>query len=229
MQLKLDYKSIENKLGYTFRDKTLLYNALVHSSYSNENKHPHGVNNERLEFLGDAVLELIISELLYKNYPQLAEGELTKMRAKIVCTDSLSKSAVQSNVGQFLLIGKGEEIQGGRIKKSILADTMEAIIGAIYLDSGLDSIREFIILQLKSIIIDVDQGNTNKDYKTILQEKVQSEKNQELFYKLIKEEGPDHSKIFYVDVFINSKKVASGKGKNKKQAEQNAAKKALNK
>ena len=227
MHLQSHYKEIEKKLGYEFKNKSLLHNAFIHSSYNNESKNPYKNNNERLEFLGDAILELIISEFLYNNYPRLTEGELTKMRAKIVCTNSLSESAIKLNIGNFLLMGKGEESQGGRVRKSILADTMEAIIGAIYLDSGLESTRKFIILQLKSIIINVDQGNINKDYKTIFQEKVQSKKDLELLYKLIKEEGPDHNKIFYVDVFINNKKVGSGKGKNKKEAEQNAAKEAI--
>lgn len=227
MKVKSDYRELEERLGYYFKEKNLIHNALTHSSYINESKNLYTMNNERLEFLGDAVLELIISELLYNKYPRLAEGELTKMRAKIVCSNSLSERALELNIGNSLMMGKGEEIQGGRKRKSVLANALEAIIGAVYLDSGLENTRDFVITQLSSIIINVDNGNVSKDYKTILQEMVQSEKNKELYYKLIKEEGPDHNKVFYVDVIINNKKVGSGKGRNKKEAEQDAAREAI--
>lgn len=227
MKVKSDYRELEERIGYNFKKKNLLYTALTHSSYSNESKNLYSMNNERLEFLGDAVLELIISEFLYKKYPRLAEGELTKMRAKIVCSESLSEIALELNIGNSIMMGKGEELQGGRERKSVLANAMEAIIGAVYLDSELDITRDFVIMKLKSIIKNVENGKVSKDYKTILQEKVQSEKNKELYYKLIKEEGPDHNKLFYVDVIINNKRVASGKGRNKKEAEQDAARGAI--
>lgn len=224
---KLDCKQIEKKLGYQFKNRDILYNALTHSSYNNENKIEYKFNNERLEFLGDAILELIISEYLYRNFPDLTEGEMTKMRARIVCTNSLAESAFQLDLGNVIIMGKGEITSGGRTRKSIMANTMEAVIGAIYLDGGFHHARNFVMDKLHKIIINVEKGNVNRDYKSILQEIVQKEKNHFLKYQLVKEEGPDHDKKFYVDVVINHKVVGSGVGKNKKEAEQHAAKQAI--
>ncbi len=227
MKKKFLVKDLESNLGYIFNNKDLLYNALTHGSYCNEVKGSSLESNERLEFLGDAVLELVISEFLYKKYKDFSEGELTKMRAKIVCSNTLAEIALRLNIGEYIIMGKGEINQGGRKRKSILADSLEAIIGAIYLDNGLKKVKKFIFLHFKPIIQRINKEDLYYDYKTILQEKVQSEKKHELYYELIKEEGPDHNKIFYVDVIINNKKYGTGQGKNKKEAEQNAAKEAL--
>ncbi|HHT50000.1 MAG TPA: ribonuclease III [Eubacteriaceae bacterium] len=227
LKKKFLVKDLESNLGYIFNNKDLLYNALTHGSYCNEVKGSSLESNERLEFLGDAVLELVISEFLYKKYKDFSEGELTKMRAKIVCSNTLAEIALRLNIGEYIIMGKGEINQGGRKRKSILADSLEAIIGAIYLDNGLKKVKKFIFLHFKPIIQRINKEDLYYDYKTILQEKVQSEKKHELYYELIKEEGPDHNKIFYVDVIINNKKYGTGQGKNKKEAEQNAAKEAL--
>lgn len=224
---KLDYKQIEKNLGYQFKNRDILYNALTHSSYNNENNIEYKFNNERLEFLGDATLELIISEYLYRNFPDLTEGEMTKMRARIVCTDSLAESAFQLDLGDMIIMGKGEVMSGGRTRKSIMANTMEAVIGAIYLDRGFHYARNFVMDKLHKIIINVKNGNVNRDYKSILQEIVQREKNHSLKYQLVKEEGPDHNKKFYIDVIIDNKVAGSGVGKNKKEAEQQAAKEGI--
>ena len=205
MKKKFLVKDLESNLGYIFNNKDLLYNALTHGSYCNEVKGSSLESNERLEFLGDAVLELVISEFLYKKYKDFSEGELTKMRAKIVCSNTLAEIALRLNIGEYIIMGKGEINQGGRKRKSILADSLEAIIGAIYLDNGLKKVKKFIFLHFKPIIQRINKEDLYYDYKTILQEKVQSEKKHELYYELIKEEGPDHNKIFYVDVIINNK------------------------
>ncbi|RBP41134.1 ribonuclease III [Garciella nitratireducens] len=224
---KIDCREIEKKLGYKFKNRNFLYNALTHSSYNNENNIECNFNNERLEFLGDATLELIISEYLYKKFPDLTEGEMTKMRARIVCTDALAQSAFNLELGNMIIMGKGEIMSGGRTRKSIMANTMEAIIGAIYLDGGFNCARDFVLNKLYEIIIDVEKGKINKDYKSILQELVQREKYGYLEYQLIKEEGPDHDKKFYVNVIIDNKVIGFGVGKNKKEAEQRAAKEAI--
>lgn len=225
--IELDNKQIEEQLGYQFKDQKLLNNALTHSSYINEHKKHYKLNNERLEFLGDATLELIISEYLYKHFPELTEGTLTKMRAQIVCTDSLAESAAKLGISNAIIMGKGEIMSGGRTRKSILANTMEAIIGAIYLDGGLNETKDFIISRLYTIIKNVEHGNITRDYKSILQVKIQRQKNQDLEYQLIKEEGPDHNKRFYVKVLINKETISTGVGKSKKEAEQEAAQKAI--
>lgn len=220
--------NIEKKIDYKFKNKKLISLALTHSSYTNEINEEKFKSNERLEFLGDATLELIISEYLYKNYPSLPEGELTKMRANIVCTDSLTENAKALNIGENIVMGKGELISGGKNRKSILANTMESIIGAIYLDAGFKEAEKFVINKFANTIDRVVQGKMNRDYKTVLQEKIQKRKNQILQYRLIDAEGPDHSKRFYVEALLNNKVVGLGKGLNKKEAEQEAAKEALN-
>lgn len=224
---ELNHKQVEKQLGYQFKNQKLLNNALTHSSYINENKKDYKLNNERLEFLGDATLELIISEYLYKHFPELTEGKLTKMRAQIVCTDSLAESAAKLDISSAVIMGKGEIISGGRRRKSIMANTMEAIIGAIFLDGGLNEAKDFIMSKLHTIIRNVEHGNITRDYKSMLQEKIQRQKNQDLEYQLVKEEGPDHDKKFYVQLLINQKTVSSGIGKSKKEAEQEAAQKAI--
>ncbi len=215
------------KLGYHFQNIHLLNESLTHSSYANENKKKNIKYNERLEFLGDAVLSIVISDYLYNHLSTLQEGELTKIRASIVCEPSLAKCSIAMDIGKYLLLGKGEELTGGRKRISILADAFEAIIGAIYLDGGLEKVREFILKSLKTTIDDAIQGRVFKDYKTNLQEIIQSENTEKLVYEVINEEGPDHNKTFYVHVKIGSQIVGKGSGKSKKEAEQNAAKEAL--
>ena len=226
---KTDEKLIllENKIMYHFSDITILLHALTHSSYANEMRMDKEKNNERLEFLGDAVLELITSEYVYKEYPDLTEGDLTKLRASIVCEQTLSKCARDLEIGNFLLLGKGEDISGGRERDSILSDALEAIIGAIYLDGGFTNAKEFI----KGFIMEDLKGkDLFFDSKTILQEIIQNDNNnQKLNYKLISEEGPDHNKTFQVAVCIGSEEIGYGTGRTKKAAEQEAASQAIRK
>jgi len=219
--------SLEEKINYHFSNPDLLYNALTHSSYANEMKLDKTKNNERLEFLGDAVLELVTSEYVYQEYDGLNEGELTKLRASIVCEQNLSSCARALELGQYLLLGKGEDITGGRERDSILSDLMEALIGAIYLDGGFANAKEFI---RSFILADVNDKKLFFDSKTILQEIVQNDSNkQKLRYKLISEEGPDHNKTFTIAVCIGNDELGVGSGKTKKAAEQEAAYQALQK
>lgn len=197
---------------------------MTHSSFANEKRLKARDDNERLEFLGDAVLELTTSDFLYKKYPAKPEGDLTKMRASIVCEQTLSISTKEISLGEFLFLGKGEDLTGGRERSSILSDAMEALIGAIYLDGGLTNAKEFIE---KFILTDIEHKQLFFDSKTILQEIVQSEYEDELTYHLVKEEGPDHNKRFVVDVMVGEKKVGEGSGKTKKSAEQEAAYQAI--
>lgn len=219
---KLDI--LQERIGYSFKDKKLLRHALTHSSYANERRMPKSKNNERLEFLGDAVLELVTSEFLFHNRKSMAEGEMTKMRASIVCEPTLDFCAREIQLGDFLLLGKGEESTGGRERASIVSDAMEAVIGAIYLDGGFANAKEFIE---KFVLSDLEHKQLFFDSKTILQEMVQSMEEQELAYNLVGEEGPDHDKRFIVEVVIGKEKVFRGKGRTKKAAEQQAAYKAL--
>ena len=219
---KLDI--LQERIGYSFKDKKLLRHALTHSSYANERRMPKSKNNERLEFLGDAVLELVTSEFLFHNRKSMAEGEMTKMRASIVCEPTLDFCAREIQLGDFLLLGKGEESTGGRERASIVSDAMEAVIGAIYLDGGFANAKEFIE---KFVLSDLEHKQLFFDSKTILQEVVQSMEEQELAYNLVGEEGPDHDKRFIVEVVIGKEKVFRGKGRTKKAAEQQAAYKAL--
>ena len=218
---------LSEKLKYTFNNIQLLNESVTHSSYANENKKKNIKYNERLEFLGDSVLSIVISEYLYKRLLAVQEGDLTKIRASIVCEPSLARCSQDLNLGKYLLLGKGEESTGGRSRVSILADTYEAIIGAIYLDGGFDHAKKFILQSLKHIIEDAINGRVFQDYKTHLQEVVQSENVERLLYEVISEDGPDHNKIFHVHVRIGNKIVGKGSGKSKKEAEQNAAKEAL--
>ncbi|WP_243109367.1 ribonuclease III [Anaerophilus nitritogenes] len=222
-------KELVKKLGYEFKNIKLLNEALTHSSYANEHKKRKIPYNERLEFLGDSVLSIVISDYLYNHLATLQEGELTKIRASIVCEPSLANCSINMQMGNYLLLGKGEEVTGGRERVSILADTFEAIIGAIYLDGGLIKVSEFILRTLHETIQDAIEGKIFKDYKTQLQEFVQSINTKKISYEVINEEGPDHNKIFYVQVKIGDEVLGEGAGKSKKEAEQNAAQKALKK
>ena len=216
-----DFSQLEGAAGYCFEDKTLLKQAMTHSSYANEHRAQHMKDNERLEFLGDAVLEVISSEFLFKEYPEMPEGDLTKLRASIVCEPTLALCARDLNLGEYLLLGKGEERTGGRGRDSIMSDAMEAFIGAIYLDGGFANAKEFID---RFIMKDIEHKKLFYDSKTILQEIVQRDhKGEEITYQLIGEEGPDHNKKFVVDLLIGGKVEGQGSGRTKKAAEQEAA------
>ncbi len=215
---------LEKNIGYTFKNKDLLTRALSHSSYANEKKGAAG-SNERLEFLGDSVLSIIVSEYIFKNFSNLPEGELTKLRASLVCEGSLCAFSKELGIGDFLLLGKGEQQNGGRGRPSILADAFEAVLAAIYLDGGIEPAKahvlRFVERELKT------QNEHFVDYKTVLQEIIQRNPEEELNYILVGEAGPDHDKTFTVDVMLNSNKIGTGVGHSKKQAEQLAAKQAL--
>ena len=217
----MHFSQLERAAGYCFEDKTLLKQAMTHSSYANEHRAQHMKDNERLEFLGDAVLEVISSEFLFKEYPEMPEGDLTKLRASIVCEPTLALCARDLNLGEYLLLGKGEERTGGRGRDSIVSDAMEAFIGAIYLDGGFANAKEFID---RFIMKDIEHKKLFYDSKTILQEIVQRDhKGEEITYQLIGEEGPDHNKKFVVDLLIGGKVEGQGSGRTKKAAEQEAA------
>lgn len=218
-----DLKGFQTTIGYTFKDDTLLKMALTHSSYANEIKSRKFKDNERLEFLGDAVLEVISSEFLFINNEDKKEGELTRMRASMVCEPSLAYCARDIELGSYIRLGKGEDLTGGRYRDSITSDALEALIGAIYLDGGFANAKEFI---LKFILNDLENKKLFFDSKTILQEIVQA-KGDELVYDLTGEEGPSHCKTFSVNVLINNKLVSSGTGRTKKSAEQQAAYNAI--
>ncbi len=216
-------KEFQKMIGYEFKKEQLLRQALTHSSYANEKHMKKLSDNERLEFLGDAVLEIVSSEFLYHNYEKLPEGELTKLRASIVCEPTLALCTEELRLGDYLYLGRGEDLTGGRKRKSILSDALEAVIGAIYLDGGFANAKEFI---LKYILTDIENKKLFYDSKTILQEVVQSN-HQQLEYVLIGETGPDHNKSFTVEVHIDEKRMSEGIGHTKKAAEQEAAYKAL--
>ena len=215
---------LEKVIGYSFSNRKLLEQALSHSSYANEKKLPSG-SNERLEFLGDSVLSIVVSDYLYKNL-NVAEGELTKMRASLVCEKSLHIFAKEIHLGDYLLLGKGEENTGGRERPSILADAFEAVIAAIYLDGGMASAAKHIMRFMPKDIQHA-KNPAFSDFKTVLQEVVQKNPEEKVEYVLIGEEGPDHNKRFVVEVRLNSQVIGKGRGKSKKEAEQLAAKEAL--
>ena len=224
MKQTKDLKELEGKIGYTFKDKTLFKQALTHSSYANEHRHEGLKDNERLEFLGDAVLEIIRSEYLFYNYPDMAEGEMTKLRASIVCEPTLALCTHEISLGSYLFLGKGEERTGGRNRDSIVSDAMESVIGAIYLDGGFANAKEFV---LNFILNDIEHKQLFYDSKTILQEIVQENGTQPVEYILTKEEGPDHNKNFTVEARVNGKVMGQGSGHTKKAAEQAAAYQAI--
>ena len=218
-------KDLEIAIGYRFRNITLLQNALAHSSYANERWHDSLKSNERLEFLGDSILGMVVAEHLYRNYPDRPEGELTRMRADMVCENALAAIAGRIGLGEHLLLGHGEEQTGGRTRNSILADAVESVIAACFLDGGMDAARGFID---RFVLTDVPVRKLrNADYKTALQELVQQKKNQQLTYKLTGESGPDHDKHFEVAVLLNGSTVGTGTGSSKKRAEQDAARAAM--
>lgn len=213
-------KELQGIIGYSFQNEYLLAHALTHSSYANEKHWDKAKCNERLEFLGDAVLELLSSDFLYKNYPSMPEGEMTKLRASLVCESTLAYCADTISLGDYLYLGKGEELTGGRKRPSVVSDAMEAMIGAIYLDGGLANAKEFV---LKYILNDIEHKQLFYDSKTILQEMVQAEFKDSLVYELLKEDGPDHNKTFDVCVRLGKRIIGYGSGRTKKSAEQVAA------
>ena len=220
-------KDLETAIGYKFENITLLQNALTHSSYANERWHNSLLSNERLEFLGDSVLGMLVAEYLYHNFPNRPEGELTRMRADMVCEQTLAAAANRIGLGTHLLLGHGEEQGGGRKRNSILADAMESVIAACFLDGGMEAalkvVQQFILVEVPVTKLH------NVDYKTKLQELVQQKKNQVLSYRLAGQSGPDHDKKFDVEVSLNGSVVGSGSGSSKKRAEQMAAKCAIEK
>lgn len=218
------YSEFERNLGYSFRNKTLLQNALTHSSYANEHRKEGMGSNERLEFLGDAILGVVVAEHLYKTYPDKPEGELTKLRAELVCEKNLAEVAKRLQLGKVLRLGHGESHGGGSHRPSMLADAVEAVLAAAYLDGGMKVPTEII----HRIILQQEiKSGGNGDYKTRFQELVQRNRDQVISYALVGEEGPDHDKTFLVEVSLNGKTVGSGKGSSKKRAEQDAAHQAI--
>ena len=220
----MEYTILEKEIGYEFKDKNLLQTALTHTSYAYEKK---TISNEKLEFLGDSILEFLSSIYIYTNYPKLKEGEITKVRAQVVCEASLYKIAKTHNFSDFLRLGKSERVAHKQVKPAIMADSVEAVIAAMYLDGGLEPVNKFIIENLKDEIEIASKHVGQKDYKTVLQEKLQIHGDVEIKYTILKEMGPDHDKTFEAQVECNNKKLALGVGKSKKQAEMEAARKAL--
>ena len=218
------YTELERGLGYTFRDKKLLENALTHSSYANERRDGR-TSNERLEFLGDSILGFVVADFLYRGNPDKPEGDLTRIRADLVCERNLAKAAGTIRLGEFLLLGHGEEHGGGRFRDSIVSDAMESVIAAAYLDGGFQAAKGIIE---RLILTDIPVGRPgNFDYKTMFQELVQREKDQIIQYELTGQFGPDHNKTFEVAVHLNGNRVGSGTGRSKKKAEQAAAEQAI--
>ncbi|MBC5635930.1 MULTISPECIES: ribonuclease III [Ornithinibacillus] len=222
----MDRKKLEQMLQIEFQNIDVIRQAFTHSSYVNEHRDINTSDNERLEFLGDAVLELGVSQYLYRKYPQMPEGEMTKLRAAIVCEPSLETFARSLNFGDHILLGKGEEMTGGRNRPALLADVFEAFLGALYLDKGFDTALHFLE---KHVFPKIDTGafSHGMDYKSKLQEIVQQDKNQTIEYQIIEEKGPSHNKEFVAELRINDKVLGSGIGRTKKEAEQRAAKNAL--
>lgn len=222
-----NFKDLEKNLGTKFKNKKLLIQALTHRSFLNEANQPDIESNERLEFLGDTILSFIISEWLFKQFPDYLEGDLTNIRSNLVRTASLTKIAQRLKIGNYLLLSKGEKESGGQKNPTLLANALEAVIGAIFLDQDLKTVKKFIRNNFSSALESLIRLGGLKDSKSLLQEKIQSETNFSPVYKTIKEEGPDHNKTFTVGVFLNNKLLATGKGKSKQQAEEEAAKIAL--
>ncbi len=217
---------LQNKIGYQFKNPALLNEALTHSSYANEHKTQHIKYNERLEFLGDSVLSVVVSDYIYKNCPELPEGELTKLRASLVCEKSLYEFAKKIDLGKYLILSKGERNNGGVDRPSILSDAFEALIAAIYIDGGLAPASKHILNFVIPAIKNSKKKKIN-DYKTTLQEIIQKNPGEKLEYVLVKESGPDHNKHFVVEVHLNSNVIGKGGGRSKKEAEQQAAREAL--
>ena len=226
MNVDANIAEVEKRISYTFKNKELIKCALTHSSFTNELKINKWENYQRLEFLGDAVLELVSSEFLYEGNSVMSEGKMSKVRASMVCEPALAFCARKINLGELILLGKGEEAGGGRERNSILSDVFEAIIGAMYQDGGLEEARKFIH---KFVLDDVEEAQLFVDSKSILQERIQAEADKTLCYKLISESGPEHDKDFEVAVYINDECMATAVGHNKKEAEQQAANQVLKK
>ena len=220
----MNLENLEENIGYHFKNKELLKNALTHTSYAYEH---HVASNEKLEFLGDSILEFVSSEFMYNKYTNLKEGEMTKVRATVVCEESLYKIAKLHNFSDFLLLGKSEVMTGGNKRPAILADSVEAVIAAIFIDGGLEEAKRFIIKNLDKEIDIATKNVGKKDYKKVLQEELQKNGDVKIEYTIIKETGPDHDKRFEAEVSLNGKVLATGKGKSKKEAEMQAAKKAM--
>jgi ribonuclease-3 len=224
-----DWDNCQKLLGTTFNNNALLQQAFVHSSYLNENPDSTLPNNERLEFLGDAILNFIVAEKLYREFFDLPEGELTEIRASLVCRETLAEIASSLKLGDWLLLGQGEETNGGRLRQSNLANAMEALIGAMYLDQGLAKTKRFVLRQLRPSLERVKQGEVSPNYKALLQELTQSKEHLTPTYNLVAATGPEHDKQFTVEVLVESKVLGRGKGKNKKAAEMQAARSAWEK
>ena len=219
-------KKLEENLGYNFNNKRLLENALTHSSYANEIR--NGIaSNERLEFLGDSVLSVIVSSYIYENFKKMPEGDLTRLRSSLVCEKTLCSFSRKLNLGEYLLLGKGERKNGGAERDSILADAFEALLAAVYLDGGIEPARRLVMYFIKKELETYDVKADFKDYKTLLQEIIQRNPEESVNYVLIDEKGPDHNKQFTVEVRLNSNTIGTGTGKSKKDAEEMAAKQAL--
>lgn len=217
-------EEVEEKIQYVFQDKQLLVQALTHSSYANEKRIRKKGDNERLEFLGDAVLELISSEFLFHSYQKNSEGELTKLRASLVCEPALAHCAREIGLDRYLMLGRGEEATGGRKRDSIVSDALEAVIGAIYLDGGFTNAKEFV---LRTVLSDVENQRFFYDSKTILQEMLQAKGENDLCYEILSEEGPDHDKCFTAAAKLHGQIIGKGEGRTKKAAQQKAAYKAI--
>jgi len=225
----MDWDDCQKSLGVAFRQESLLEQAFVHLSYLNENPSFAQPSNERLEFLGDAVLNLIVTEKLYEEFPKLSEGELTEIRASLVCRDALAELASSLKLGNWLLLGRGEEATGGRAKVSNLANAMEALIGALYLDQGLTQTRRFILRQFKPELKKIKAGKTPPNYKALVQELIQGQKRPTPVYRLVEATGPDHSKQFTAQILVEGEVLGRGTGKSKKAAESQAARAAWEK
>ncbi len=223
----MSFLGVYMEIGYKFKDKALLEAAMTHSSYANENKPRKIAYNERLEFLGDSVLSVITSDYIYKNFKDLPEGDLSRVRAAVVCEKSLAAFARKVGIGAVLKMGKGEELTGGGDRDSILADAFEALLAAIYLDGGFEPVKTFLMPHLLPAIKEAVKGRRFSDYKTELQEIVQRNKGELLSYQLLSQSGPDHRKVFEVEVYLNSNPIGKGVGRTKKEAEQQAARAAL--
>lgn len=219
--------SLRNIIHYTFKNKQLLDTALTHSSYANETTGDPTNGNERLEFLGDAILDAVVSDFLFMKFPEKEEGELTKMRAQVVCEKSLGYVGKASGINEFIRLGKGEELGGGRERVSIIADAVEALIGAVFIDGGIENVKSVVQQLFSDVFDEVLEGHFAEDYKTILQETLQRTGEKDLKYRVISEEGPDHAKIFTTAVFSDKIRMGLGRGTNKKEAEQEAARDAL--
>ncbi len=229
MDVEQNLPALKEKLGFPWRDESLLRLALTHGSFTYEQKKPEIEDNQRLEFLGDAVLELAVSTYLYHKFPGYSEGELTRLRAALVCEPTLVKVAKELDLGKCLLMGRGEERSGGRERPSILADALEALLGAVYLDQGLERASKFILAYLEPILGDILEGKATRDYKTELQEILQKKASDPVNYVIVNEKGPDHDKIFTAAVVYLGREIGRGVGHSKKEAEQQAARLALEK